>query len=210
MKVVVISDTSELEGEHEMLHQMFEEGLEFFHLRKPKYSTPKLRSYLEKINPQYRNRVVIHTHHELALPFHLKGIHLTDRHRKKKFLQTWFMLKYLRYKRPDIEVSTSLHLINSIMRYNPEFDYVFLSPIFDSISKVGYKNTFSEATLRDALKKTKYEVVAMGGVNYDVLEKVKDYGFKGFALLGSIWTNPDPVGEFKRVMEKCRQMKNVP
>jgi len=111
---------------------------------------------------------------------------------------------------PDIEVSTSLHLINSIMRYNPEYNYVFLSPIFDSISKVGYKNTFSEITLRDALKKTKYEVVAMGGVNYDVLDKVKEYGFKGFALLGSIWTNPDPVGEYKRVAEKWQQIENTP
>jgi thiamine-phosphate pyrophosphorylase len=189
---------------------MFDAGLECFHVRKPKYSTPKLREYLEKINEKYRDRVVIHTHHELAVPFHLKGIHLTDRHRKKRFLQTWFNLKYIRYKRPDIQVSTSLHLINSIMRYNPEFDYVFLSPIFDSISKVGYKNTFSDVTLRDALKKTKYEVLAMGGVNYEVLEKVKEYGFKGFALLGSIWISPDPVEEFKRVLEKWQQIESTP
>lgn len=208
MKVVVISDTSEIEGEHEILHQLFEAGLEIFHVRKPKFSTPKLRSYLEKIKPEYRERVVIHTHHELAIPFHLKGIHLTDRHRKKQFLQTWFMMKYLRFKRPDIEVSTSLHLINSIMRYNPQYNYVFLSPIFDSISKVGYKNTFSDVTLRDALKKTRYEVLAMGGVNYDVLEKVKDYGFKGFALLGGIWANPDPVNEFKRILEKWKQIES--
>ena len=210
MKIIIISSTDDIEGEHEMLHQMFEAGLENFHIRKPKYSTPKLKEYLQKIDKKYRDRVVIHTHHELCIPFNLRGIHLTNRHRKKRFLQTWFMMKYIRFKKPDIQVTTSFHLIHSLYRYSPEFAYVFLSPIFDSISKVGYKNTFNDESLKEALSKTQYEVVAMGGVNYDALEKVKQYGFQGFALLGSIWSNSDPVAEFKRIIDKWKSIENTP
>jgi thiamine-phosphate pyrophosphorylase len=209
MKIIVISNTSDVESEHLILHRLFEEGLEYFHVRKPKYSTRKLKDYLEKIDKKYRNRVVIHTHHELCIPYKLKGFHLTNRHRNRRFLQTWFMMRYIKFMRPDIQVTTSFHVINSLKRYNPEYAYVFLSPIFDSISKIGYKNTFSEATLKEGLSQTQFQVIAMGGVMYDVLDKVKDYGFHGFALLGGLWNSPDPVEEFKKIVEKCKQLEST-
>src|SRR5262249_27530774 len=108
MKIVVISNTTDMDGEHEMVHQMFEAGLEYFHIRKPKYSTEDLRKYLDKIDKKYRDRIIIHTHHELCIPYKLKGIHLTNRHKKKRFLQTWLMMKYIKFKRPDIQVTTSI------------------------------------------------------------------------------------------------------
>lgn len=207
MKIILISNTSDIDNEHLILQQLFEAGLEHFHIRKPKYSTARLKKYLDKIDRKYRNRVVIHTHHELAVPYNLKGIHLTNRHRKSRFLQTWFMLKYIKFRKPDIQITTSFHVISSLLRYNPEYAYIFLSPIFDSISKVGYKNTFSEATLKEGLAKTKFQVIAMGGVKYEVMEKVKEFGFHGFALLGGIWNNPDPVAEFKRIVDKCKLLE---
>ncbi|HZG00353.1 MAG TPA: thiamine phosphate synthase [Chitinophagales bacterium] len=207
MKIIVVSPEKELLEEHGLVQEMFRLGLQVYHVRKPKYSTEKLRSYLEKFDKRFRDRLVIHTHHELAIPYKVKGVHLTERHRKKLKFKSWITMQWVRYRRPDIQVSTSFHVIQSILKnYNPKYRYVFLNPIFDSISKIGYKSTFNEHSLRDALQKTKYKVIAMGGVTHDNIDKVADMGFAGFSLAGTLWLHDNPVGEFKRITEKCKEL----
>lgn len=206
--IILMSDTKDLVDEHLLLREMFELGLETYHIRKPKYSTQQLREYIERIDKKYRNRVVIHHHHELCVPLKLKGIHMTERHRKKKYFKSWIMLQWIKFRRPEVSISASYHSPNSLLKGNPGYTYVFLSPIFDSISKIGYKNTFSDFTLREALQKTSMNVFALGGVEYDKLDAVKNYGFKGCALVGSVWTHKEPVEEFKRVMAKWKELQN--
>jgi len=207
MKVVVVSPEKELAEEQGMVQEMFRLGLRNYHVRKPKYSTDKLRSYLSKFDERYLDRIVIHTHHELATQFKVKGIHLTERHRKKKAFRTWLTMKWVKFRRPDIQVTTSFHVIQSITRnHNPEYRYVFLNPIFESISKIGYKSTFNDDSLREALKKTKYKVLAMGGVTFDNIDRVIDFGFHGFGLVGTLWQNENPVKEFQRITEKCKEL----
>ena len=81
--IIVMSDTKDIDNEQKMINEMFESGLEILHIRKPKYSTQELRTYIEKINKKFHNRIVIHSHHELCISLKLRGIHLTERHRKK-------------------------------------------------------------------------------------------------------------------------------
>lgn len=206
--IIVMSDTKDIDNEHQIINEMFDNGLEIFHIRKPKYSTQDLRTYIEKIDKKFRNRVVIHHHHELSVPLKLKGIHLTERHRRKNFFRSWFLMQWIKFRRPDIIVSASYHSPNSLLKNNPGYSYIFLSPIFDSISKIGYKNTFNEDSLEVALRKTKFNVIALGGVDYSKLEKVKQFGFRGFALVGSVWHAADPVAEFKRVNDKWKILEN--
>jgi thiamine-phosphate pyrophosphorylase len=207
MKVVVVSPEKEVVDEHGMVHEMFRLGLRTYHVRKPKYTTDKLRSYLNKFDARYLDRLVIHTHHELAVPFKVKGIHLTERHRKKMKFGTWLTLKWVMFRRPNIQITTSFHVIQSITKnHNPQYRYVFLNPIFESISKIGYKSTFNEHSLREGLKKTQYKVIALGGVSYDKIDQVVDFGFHGFGLSGALWHNDDPVKEFQRITEKCKEL----
>jgi thiamine-phosphate pyrophosphorylase len=137
MKLIVISSSEELDGEIKMIHELFEAGLQNFHLRKPKLSTNALRRYLDRINPKYYNRIVIHSHHELSVSYKLRGIHLTEHHRGKNYWQSWLRLKYIKLRRSDIQVTAGLHTIGSLSRENPGYAYVFLSPVFNSISKLG-------------------------------------------------------------------------
>ena len=203
-----MSDTKDVEDEHGVIQEMFDNGLETFHVRKPKYSTQQLKSYIERIDKKYRNRVVIHHHHELCVPLKLKGIHLTERHRKKMFFRSWVTMQWIKFRRPDATTSASYHSPNSLVKGNPGFSYVFLSPIFDSISKIGYKNTFNDETLKSSLKKTSLTVIALGGVEYEKLEKVKEFGFKGFALVGTIWNSKTPAAEFIRIRDKWKAIQN--
>lgn len=68
-------------------------------------------------------------------------------------------------------------------------DYVFLSPIFDSISKSGYRSAFSYARLRDAADRGVIDekVVALGGVTFDKIPLLSSLHFGGAAMLGAIW-----------------------
>lgn len=72
-------------------------------------------------------------------------------------------------------------------------DYCFLSPIFDSISKSGYRAAFDCSTLAAALATTlaARKVIALGGVTAGHLPELAGLGFKGAAFLGAIWQGTD-------------------
>jgi thiamine-phosphate pyrophosphorylase len=162
-----------------------------------------MKDYLSRIPEEFHNRIVIHSHPKLALKFNLKGIHLTSKIRKSKF-KFWYVKRFVVAKKKQLTVSTSLHHLTHLDSYDPLFNYVFLSPIFDSISKKDYQSGFNEFTLKKGLERTKYSVYALGGVELANIQKVKEYGFAGVALVGSIWTAADPVQAFKEIKEKCR------
>lgn len=80
-----------------------------------------------------------------------------------------------------------------------ELDYVFLSPIYSSISKPGHGGEGAAATFPDAdalasaLAGSRYPVLALGGVTPDRFSELAELGFAGAALLGSIWAADDPL-----------------
>ncbi|MCS6991693.1 MAG: thiamine phosphate synthase [Chitinophagales bacterium] len=203
--LIVISSPDGLEQEAELVNEMFRNGLQLFHLRKPRFSTRRLASYLQQIHPAYHNKVVIHTHHELCLRFPLRGVHLNHRHKKRGALKQWLLLKYLQFRKPKLTVSTGLHSLSDLDWNQKKFSYVFLSPVFESVSKVGYKSTFNEVTLREHLPRLPYDVIALGGITEENILKTYDMGFAGAAVLGRIWKSDDPVGTFKMIREKCQQ-----
>ena len=68
-------------------------------------------------------------------------------------------------------------------------DYLFLSPIFDSISKAGYKSNFTIDELRAAADAGIIDsrVFALGGVTPDRLSLLQSIGFGGAVMLGAVW-----------------------
>lgn len=91
-------------------------------------------------------------------------------------------------------LSRSCHSINELHNIDSKLDYVFLSPVFDSISKPGYNAAFDNETLRQASSDglINDHVIALGGVTSRHLPMVKELGFGGAAMLGAAW--PDPIG----------------
>jgi thiamine-phosphate pyrophosphorylase len=209
LKLIVISSPEGFEGEIKIVHELFELGMRHFHLRKPKFSTEQLKQYLDRINKKYRDRIIIHSHHELCISYKLRGIHLTRKHLKNSFLQSWFRMKYIKMRKPGVEVTAGMHTIGSMKRKNPGYNYVFLSPVFNSISKIGYRSTFNEESLISGLAKSNYEVIAMGGVDEDKIEKARAMGFDGVAILGGLWKSAEPVEKFKRIKELCKATDNT-
>ena len=207
MKLILISSSSSIENEAQIITNLFEAGLETFHLRKHKLTTKKTKELLKSIPVQYRNRIIIHSHHKLAHKFNLKGIHLTKTHIKQK-IKTWFIIKIIKLKNPNIHITTSYSNIGQIL--NPEqkykYSYVFLSPIFDSLNSK-FQGGFTEHSLKSAMQKTSLKVVARGGIEISVIEKANSIGFDGLAFYSCIWKKKDPLAEFNKIVEKYQELK---
>jgi hypothetical protein len=75
MQVVLITPPTTAACEVSLVNRMFQAGLPCLHLRKPAADTAALRAYLQDIQPQYLDRIVLHQHHSLAreLPLKVSG-----------------------------------------------------------------------------------------------------------------------------------------
>ena len=98
-------------------------------------------------------------------------------------------------------VSRSCHSLDEVAACQ-DADYLFLSPIFDSISKSGYRSAFTDAQLRSA-SEIDGHVYALGGVRPENFPLLKEYGFGGAALLGHVWRDCSPEG-IRRVSEEIK------
>jgi thiamine-phosphate pyrophosphorylase len=206
MKVIVISPTRKKDNEVENVIRMLENGLETFHLRKPKYSTRMMREYIEKIPSQFHNKIVIHSHHRLAAKYNLKGIHLTRSHLSKKY-KTWFNLKYIQLRRGKIEISVSQSKLSTLYEKDRfQSDYCFLSPIFDSMTGK-FQSGFYEDGIRAAIQKTGRKVIARGGIDITRLEKINEMGFYGCAFFSTIWDSDTPVEDYISIIHRLHELK---
>jgi len=76
-------------------------------------------------------------------------------------------------------------------------DICFLSPVFDSISKFGYKAKYNSQELKEGIASWKenhsQKLFALGGVDAENIAELASLGFDGAAVLGAVWHSPDPV-----------------
>lgn len=101
------------------------------------------------------------------------------------------------------------HSIKELEGCNEKYDYAFLSPIFNSISKAGYKSNYDLRVIKGFLKNRNEKIIALGGIDEDKIDAVKNLGFQGIALLGAIWQSENPVEKFKRIKEKWLKIEFV-
>lgn len=188
--MIVITNPIPIVNEINTIHALFECGLEFLHVRKPNFSEEEMKVYLSKITKDYRSRLVLHQHHQLALDFGINRIHLTQSARAKWDLDT-------EKKRGQSIKSTSTHCIEDFNALDKFFEYAFLSPVFPSISKPHYTSALDVPKAITERANFKTKLVALGGISIENIEKTFQLGFDSVALLGSIWNTNQPIQNFK-------------
>jgi thiamine-phosphate pyrophosphorylase len=202
MKIIVISAETGIKSETVHVVEMFKNGLDVFHVRKPGFSESLFEEYIQHIPEKYHPQLVIHSYHHLITKYNLKGIHITKRH-KKRWFKTAINIFKLKFKRKNFSISTSCHSLRNLNRYSNKYDYIMLSPVFDSISKSKQQAAFKSSSVKSILEKCKNNVFALGGVNVDKIDKAKSIGFAGVVLYGSIWQgNNSPVRAFLEIKNK--------
>lgn len=113
---------------------------------------------------------------------------------------------WIKFRKRKFWVSSTLRSIGDILDYSPKYDYVFLSFVFDSLSG-SFQTGFTEQTLRNALVKTRYVIIARGGVSVSVIQKAHELGFHSVAFYSAIWKASNPLEEFKKIKAKFEGLK---
>ena len=174
-RLIVITLPDFFPEEADRINWPFHSGLERLHLRKPHAGRASLKELLGKIDSEFYPRMVLHDCFDLAEEFVLGGIHLNRRNPEPlpSFKGT---------------VSRSCHSISELGKY-PDLDYLFLSPIFPSISKSGYGDGFPIGRLRDAAEKGEINdrIYALGGISAETIPLLDGLPFGGVAVLGALW-----------------------
>ncbi|MBR5332968.1 MAG: thiamine phosphate synthase [Muribaculaceae bacterium] len=184
MKLIAITPPHAIENEVVVIPQLLEKGIDIVHLRKlqSKFDGTDVINYLRKIlsalTPAQRRRIIIHDFPMLYDEYSLKGIHVNKN-------ITRLPESYNGFK------TRSCHSFEEIEIYKNEYDYLFLSPIFDSISKPGYESSFTHETLQKASLKgiINDKIIALGGVTFDKIPYLQSLNFGGVAMIGAIFNN---------------------
>jgi thiamine-phosphate pyrophosphorylase len=183
MELIVISNPIPVVDETILINNLFMAGLTCFHIRKPGADAKSLRELINGIAPRFYDRIALHQCHELAPEYGIKRLHYTERDRKNTSNKSRAVLKATAYV-----LSTSIHDLTLLPSLS-DFDYTFYGPVFNSLSKPGYRSALPE---NFKLNKTgiPLKVMAIGGILPANLTTVKAMNFDGAAVLGAIWTQP--------------------
>jgi thiamine-phosphate pyrophosphorylase len=214
MRLIVITAEDFFDKEPEAVNMLFGSGMEALHVRKPHASYAETRRFIERIDGVYHSRIVLHDHYGLTGSFALKGIHVNSRNNPGN-------LDF--YSERGLSISCSCHSFGEVAascagRSPAIFDYMFLSPVFDSVSKAGYKHGFTPEQLSDARDGgvINNRVIALGGITAERIPLVCRYGFGGVAVLGSLWAEPATNGNtdglqirFNKLRNSCRDKSSL-
>ncbi len=175
MLKIAITPPDILDDEPRRIAMILEHGWDYVHLRHPSHTTSEIKAIIESLPPRVHGRIKLHGHFELLHEFNLGGIHLNSRCPEAP----------IRYRGA---VSRTCHTLAEVREWADKTDYVTLSPIFDSISKEGYKSRFLRKEL-ETLPENK--VVALGGVTPQRIGDIASLPFVGFAMLGYLFDGTD-------------------
>lgn len=165
-----------LRSEAGAITRMLRQGVvDSVHIRKPEATAEQIAALLDLIPERLHPCLCLHDHFELVERYPLlDGVHLNGRNPV--------------FDDEAYTLSASCHTVEEA-RERQDLDYVTLSPVFDSLSKKGYRGRFAGADLRSDLKDT-CQVVGMGGVLPGDFCELQRQGFRGAAMLGYVWQRP--------------------
>ena len=194
MKLLAISSPEFIPEEAAVINGLFREGLECMHIRKPESKTEDFVSLLSKIEPVFLDRIAIHQHHELASKFGISRLHFTENNSRmisdeqlEKLCNEGFIL------------STSIHNLTELENISNAFSYTFFGPVFDSISKSGYKSAVpADFFIQEKFKRI--PVIGLGGIDTSNIQKVRNMNLDGAAVLGVLWRDPSKALEVFRLL----------
>jgi thiamine-phosphate pyrophosphorylase len=189
--IIVVTAEQDIDNELQSINSILDTGLKLLHVRKYNFSDDDMCQFIHGIDPQYRNRLVMHSHHHLAEMLNLNRLHFNEKDRKAK--------KQDQYSKVIIR-STSVHSIADFNQLDKQWSYALLSPMFSSISKPGHGK---EHTVRHELKlrnNQQVQLIGLAGIHDENIIPLYEDGVDGVALLGAIWNSDQPVLSLKKCL----------
>ncbi len=202
--LVVVTASGAVPEEGRILNQLFEAGLQWLYFRKLGLPLRYGSKVISAVDPAFRNRIAIRTaadRENLADRFGLHRVHLTETDRSTCASNSPEVLK-----KAGREISTACHRINDALAMARRAHLVFLSPVFDSISKTDHPGRLEGK----ALPPHKGNIIALSGVMPHRFPKLIAGGYNGAAMLGYIWQCPELAAKrFKTAQQAWKNALTV-
>ena len=174
---IVLTSPDNIGHEIEKCCRLLEsDAIDVLHFRKPSWSKVQSLEWLKSVPEEFLGKLTLHDHFNIARELPVGGLHLNSRN---STIPDGFSGR----------LSRSCHSIEEL-EASDGYDYVTLSPIFDSISKSGYsRQKFSDSEIKRLSSDRK--IIALGGVDPSRKQWLLERGFAGIAILGYLWHNPE-------------------
>lgn len=195
MEPIVVSAPSCFKQEAGLINQLFEAGLTVLHLRKPGLDRVAYKKLIGAVDPVHHPKLAIHQFHELREDYEIGRLHFPEQHRRAGVLECSSFLN------TSFVWSTSIHELSELAGL-PGFSYTFFGPVFNSLSKPGYRSVI-ESGFRWKVRDQHPKLIALGGVDHINLPQVRRMGFDGVAVLGALWNEPlKALDSFKKLKQQ--------
>ncbi|PVH26761.1 thiamine phosphate synthase [Sphingobacterium corticibacter] len=198
--IILLTPEYAADQELKTVIQLLDAGLDRLHIRKYEYTAKETAAYIRSIPAHHHAKLVLHTHHELAEEFDIKRIHYSERDRLE--LQHMPVLQ-------GVQLSTSVHNIDTFNELEECWDYAFLSPFYPSISKPGYGATSTIHEQLAARNNQAVKLIALGGIAATNIAKTLSLKVDGVALLGAIWESTNPIKAFDDCRDALANTNNI-
>ena len=196
MKTIIYTPANNIENEIEIISQLLDNGADYLYIYKPELDDYSVVDFVETIPEKYWKQC-ISTSLIITKEFDLGGYHFTRDIVQKNELYNAKVLDWLKEKNKISSVTA--HSIKELEKYAGTFNHVVVSPIFPSISKENYSYDWNleelrimnyELKIKSQISNLKSQIFAVGGVDIDKINVVKNLNFDGIGLLGAIWNEP--------------------
>lgn len=187
--LILISSPTKVVDEATLINTLFDEGLDFFHLRKPDDSEQEVEALLDEIHSRNYMKISLHQHHRIADKYGIRRLHLSEHMRRSTDYGAVTELNKMGYN-----LTTSTHRVDDFRMLDDIYSYAFLGPVFNSISKPGYSaNSENFITGKQNIK-----AIAIGGIQASNISQLKE-DFDGVAILGAVWCSSTPIRNFIQI-----------
>ncbi len=202
MKLIAITPPGKIKFEADTINRLFREGLDELHLHKPQYDKEAMKKFIQNIDAEYHDRLVLHSHYSLVHTFDIQKIHL-NRKWKQNFVTNLYLEKVI-LKGKKIHKTKTVKDCKELYKPIHGLDEVILGPVFGKTMYYINKQEIQTKQLESAVRHSKLPVTALGGITVDTLDFFENVGFKSLALQSALWKNIDPVKAFVEIRDYYR------
>jgi len=183
--MVIITPDIIGQKEIELIHSISWNDKLILHLRSSVYQEDVIADILSDMDHRIYPFLAVHNHIDLLYdqPL-LNRIHLSEYNSA--------LIAQIPAASPWT-ISASVHDIATFNGLDQRFSYAFISPVYPSISKKGYKQTI-DFKMENIRKRTNYctQLIALGGINDQNIYELTMMGYDDVAICGHLWQSPVP------------------
>ena len=155
--------------------------------------------------------IAVPNEHEIINSLFEEGLEIFQLHKpsfsKEEMKQFVQQIPFKYHNRIALHSSfPKFHSFKELEEHKEKYEYAFLSPIFDSISKVDYKSKFDLKELKEKIANK--NIIALGGIDEDKIKICSEMGFAGVAVLGAIWNSKSPKEKFIKLKSICHSERS--